>query len=233
MTRGWEKQIQFWGIKKVYDKNGVVVEALQGIDLSIDAGELIAVMGPSGSGKTTVLNILGLLDVPSVGSYRLNGENVAHLSDNKRSELRNRHFGFIFQVYNLLPRLNALENITVPLIYAGIDKPTRLARAEEALTLVNLENRASHCPHELSGGEQQRVAIARALANEPSVILADEPTGNLDSVNGAAIIDLLLKVHREKKLTVIIVTHDIDIASRAERIIQLKDGRIIADGAGK
>jgi putative ABC transport system ATP-binding protein len=230
MVSGWDPLLQLRGIKKTYLMGKVPVEALRDIDLAVDPGELIAVMGPSGSGKTTLLNIIGLLDTASIGSFKLNCEEVGNLSDRKRSELRNKYYGFIFQVYNLLPRLTALENVAVPLVYAGVKKKERLSRAAAALEAVNLTSRAKHHPNELSGGEQQRVAIARALVNNPSVLLADEPTGNLDSVSGAAIIELLLKIHQEKKLTVIIVTHDGNIASRAERIVRLKDGMITPNG---
>jgi putative ABC transport system ATP-binding protein len=213
-------------VKKTYLMGKVPVNALQGIDLEIRAGEMAAIMGPSGSGKTTLLNIVGLLDSPSVGSYRLEGEEVARLSDRRRSLLRNRRFGFIFQVYNLLPRLTAAENVMVPLVYGGVPRRTRRPRAEAALEAVGLKDRVRHRPSELSGGEQQRVAIARALVNEPSVILADEPTGNLDSTSGAAIMELIQELHAARKVTVVLITHDPLIAARAERTIHLRDGQV-------
>jgi putative ABC transport system ATP-binding protein len=213
-------------VKKTYLMGKVPVNALQGIDLEIRAGEMAAIMGPSGSGKTTLLNIVGLLDSPSVGSYRLEGEEVARLSDRRRSLLRNRRFGFIFQVYNLLPRLTAAENVMVPLVYGGVPHRTRRPRAEAALEAVGLKDRVRHRPSELSGGEQQRVAIARALVNEPSVILADEPTGNLDSTSGAAIMELIQELHAARKVTVVLITHDPLIAARAERTIHLRDGQV-------
>jgi putative ABC transport system ATP-binding protein len=190
---------------------------------------MVAIMGPSGSGKTTLLNVVGLLDSPSTGSYKLVGDEVAKLSDRKRSQLRNKRFGFVFQVYNLLPRLTAAENVMIPLIYGGVPRRERRPRAEAALEAVGLKDRMRHRPSELSGGEQQRVAIARALVNEPSVILADEPTGNLDSKSGAAIMDLIQQLHRDRKVTVVLVTHDLNIAVRAERTVQLQDG-MVANG---
>ena len=222
--------IQLREVKKVYKLGKVPVEALRGISLRIEQGELAAIMGPSGSGKTTLLNVLGLLDAPSVGSYMLEGDEVAKLADRRRNYLRNRRFGFIFQVYNLMPRLAALENVMVPLIYAGVKRSQRRPKAVAALEAVGLAERLEHRPAELSGGEQQRVAIARALVTEPAVILADEPTGNLDSVSGAGIMELLQQLHRERKVTIVMVTHDQSVADRAERIIRLKDGQVL-DGA--
>ena len=230
MSASWTTPlIALGGIKKVYQMGKVPVEALQGVEMQIQEGEMIAIMGPSGSGKTTLLNVLGLLDAPSVGSYQLCGEEVAKLSDRRRSQLRNKRFGFVFQVYNLLPRLTALENVMIPLIYGGVKKSERRPRAEAALEAVGLGDRIRHRPAELSGGEQQRVAIARALVNEPSVILADEPTGNLDSKSGAAIMDLIQQLHNERKVTVVLVTHDAGIAARAERIVRLQDGQVVVE----
>ncbi len=180
-----------------------------------------------------MLNILGLLDAPSVGSYKLDGDEVAKLSDRRRSQLRNKRFGFVFQVYNLLPRLTALENVMIPLIYGGVKKKERRPRAQLAMEAVGLKGRMRHRPSELSGGEQQRVAIARALVNEPTVILADEPTGNLDSKSGEAIMDLIQRLHGERKVTVVVVTHDGDIASRAERVVQFRDGQVSDGKAGE
>ncbi len=220
-------------IKKTYLMGKVPVPALRGVDMEIADGEMVAIMGPSGSGKTTLLNILGLLDAPSVGSYKLDGYEVAKLSDRRRSQLRNKRFGFVFQVYNLLPRLTALENVMIPLIYGGVKKKERRPRAQLAMEAVGLKGRMRHRPSELSGGEQQRVAIARALVNEPSVILADEPTGNLDSKSGEAIMDLIQRLHGERKVTVVVVTHDGDIASRAERVVQFRDGQVSDGKAGE
>ena len=218
--------IRLKDIKKTYLMGKVPVPALRGVNLDIADGEMVAIMGPSGSGKTTLLNIVGLLDAPSVGSYKLHGDEVAKLSDRRRSQHRNKHFGFVFQVYNLLPGLTALENVMIPLIYGGVPKGNRRPRAEGAMEAVGLKDRMNHRPSELSGGEQQRAAIARALVNEPSVVLADEPTGNLDSKSGAAIIDLIQRLHQEKQVTVMMVTHDATIAGRAQRVVQLKDGRV-------
>jgi len=226
----WETPlVRLKDIKKTYLMGKVPVNALRGLDLEIADGEMVAIMGPSGSGKTTLLNVIGLLDTPSVGSYKLEGDEVAKLSDRRRSQLRNKRFGFVFQVYNLLPRLTAVENVMIPLIYGGVKKRERRPRSEAAMEAVGLKDRMRHRPSELSGGEQQRVAIARALVNEPSVILADEPTGNLDSKSGATIIDLIQQLHQERQVTVVLITHDAGIASRAERIVQLRDGQV-SDG---
>jgi len=218
--------IRLKDIKKTYLMGKVPVSALQGVNLEISDGEMVAIMGPSGSGKTTLLNIVGLLDAPSVGSYKLAGDEVAKLPDRRRSQLRNKRFGFVFQVYNLLPRLTAAENVMIPLVYGGVPRRERRPRAEAALEAVGLKDRMRHRPTELSGGEQQRVAIARALVNEPSVILADEPTGNLDSNSGAAIMDLMQQLHEDRKVTIVLVTHDANVAARAERTVQLRDGSV-------
>jgi len=229
LTEDWVTPlIRMNNIKKTYLMGRVPVSALQGVDLDIADGEMVAIMGPSGSGKTTLLNILGLLDTPSVGSYKLAGDEVAKLPDRRRSQLRNKRFGFVFQVYNLLPRLSASENVMIPLVYGGVRRRDRRPRAEAALEAVGLKDRVRHRPSELSGGEQQRVAIARALVNEPSVILADEPTGNLDSKAGAAIMDLLQQLHEGRKVTVILVTHDPNVAKPAERVVRLSDGQVEA-----
>jgi ABC-type lipoprotein export system ATPase subunit len=225
-----EQLIRIRDIRKTYQMGKVPVHALRGLDLEIEDGEMVAIMGPSGSGKTTLLNVLGLLDSPSVGSYKLDGREVGRLSDRERSRLRNKRFGFVFQIYNLLPRLTALENVMIPLIYGGVRRRERRPRAGAALEAVALQDRMRHRPSELSGGEQQRVAIARALVNEPSVILADEPTGNLDSASGAAIMDLICQIHDARKVTVIVVTHDANIAGRAQRIVHLKDGQVDTNG---
>jgi putative ABC transport system ATP-binding protein len=232
MTEEWTTPlVRLNNIKKTYLMGKVPVNALQGIDLEIQDNEMVAIMGPSGSGKTTLLNILGLLDTPSVGSYKLAGDEVAKLPDRRRSQLRNKRFGFVFQVYNLLPRLTAAENVMIPLIYGEVKKSERRPRAEAALEAVGLKDRMRHRPSELSGGEQQRVAIARALVNDPSVILADEPTGNLDSKSGAAIMDLIQRLHEERRVTVALVTHDARVAARAKRVVELRDGRV-ADATG-
>jgi putative ABC transport system ATP-binding protein len=232
-TEQWETPlVRLKDIKKTYLMGKVPVYALRGLDLEISDGEMVAIMGPSGSGKTTLLNVVGLLDSPSTGSYKLVGDEVAKLSDRKRSQLRNKRFGFVFQIYNLLPRLTAAENVMIPLIYGGVPRRERRPRAEAALEAVALKDRMRHRPSELSGGEQQRVAIARALVNEPSVILADEPTGNLDSKSGAAIMDLIQQLHREREVTVVLVTHDASVAARAERTVQLKDGQVADASSG-
>ena len=229
MTESWvQSLIALKDIKKTYLMGKVPVDALRGVDLEVSDGEMVAIMGSSGSGKTTLLNILGLLDAPSVGSYKLEGEEVAKLPDRRRSQMRNKRFGFVFQIYNLLPRLTAAENVMIPLIYGGVRKKERRPRAEAALESVGLKDRMRHRPSELSGGEQQRVAIARALVNEPSVILADEPTGNLDSKSGAAIVDLIQQLHQSRRLTVVMVTHDANIAARAKRVVHLQDGQVAA-----
>lgn len=232
MTQATEPVIQLCGVKKTYQLGKVPVEALRGVDLTVGRGEMVSIMGSSGSGKTTLLNILGLLDAPSGGMYRLSNEEVAQLSDGRRSQLRNRHIGFIFQSYNLLPRLSAVENVMIPLMYGGIKKPERLPLAEAALAAVGLADRVKHRPAELSGGEQQRVAIARALVKDPSVLLADEPTGNLDSKAGAAIMELLGQLHRERGVTIVLVTHDPQVGAMAERTIRLKDGMVDDSGNG-
>ena len=224
MTQVAGPVIQLCGVEKLYQLGKVPVAALRGVELTIAQGELVAIMGPSGSGKTTLLNILGLLDTPSAGSYQLAAEEVAKLSDGKRSQLRNKHFGFVFQSYNLLPRLTAVENVMIPLVFGGAKRSERRPKAEAALAAVGLADRMEHRPAELSGGEQQRVAIARALVNDPSVILADEPTGNLDSKAGGAVMDLLLQLHHERGVTVVLVTHDAGVGAMAERIIRLADG---------
>jgi len=223
--------IQLKDVKKTYLMGKMPVNALRGLDLDVWDGEMAAIMGPSGSGKTTLLNLLGLLDTPSSGSYRLAGDEVAKLGDRRRSQLRNKRFGFVFQVYNLLPRLTAVENVMIPLVYGGMQRRERRPRAEGALEAVGLKDRMRHHPSELSGGEQQRVAIARALVNEPSVILADEPTGNLDSKSGAAVMELIHQLHYDRRVTVVLITHDPGIAARAERTVHLKDGQV-ADGEG-
>lgn len=215
-------------IGKTYKIGEVVVNALVSVDLKIAKGEYVALMGPSGSGKSTLMNILGCLDTPSRGSYELNGTNVSHMTDNELAEIRNKEIGFIFQTFNLLARNSSLENVALPLVYAGVSKTERLAKAKQALESVGLGERVEHKPNELSGGQRQRVAIARALVNNPAIILADEPTGNLDTKTSYEIMDLLEEIH-QKGNTVIIVTHEEDIAKRAKRIVRLRDGIIESD----
>lgn len=204
------------------------VKALRSITLSIDKNEFVALMGPSGSGKSTLMNMLGCLDTPTGGNYFLNGKDVSQLNDNQLAEIRNKEIGFIFQTFNLLPRSTALENVTLPLIYAGFSKAKRVEMAKKALDNVQLTDRITHKPNELSGGQRQRVAVARALVNEPSIILADEPTGNLDSKTSIEIMGLLEEIHKLGN-TIIVVTHEEDIALHAHRIIRMIDGNIASD----
>ena len=216
------------GVSRHYRTGDSVVKALDDIDLRIRAGAYVAIMGPSGSGKSTLMNVLGCLDVPTSGRYLLEGEDVCRLDDDRLSAFRGRTIGFVFQSFNLLPRLTSLENVALPLQYAGVGKEERLARAGEALRLVGLEERRTHRPDALSGGQRQRVAIARALVTHPSLILADEPTGNLDSATSDGIMQLFDDIHRQGN-TVILVTHDPGIARHAERIVYLRDGKIERD----
>jgi len=216
-------------LTKVYAMDGERVQALCGVNLNIQAGEMAAIMGPSGSGKSTLMAILGCLDGPTSGTYRLDGESVENLNDNQLADIRNRKIGFVFQQFNLLARTSALENVMLPLIYAGISGKQRRMKAEAALETVGLSDRMYHRPNELSGGQQQRVAIARALVNEPAILLADEPTGALDTKTGAEIIGLFQQLHRELGQTVIYVTHDPFIARHTERIIRLIDGTVQHD----
>ena len=220
--------IIFNNIVKNYFLGKSIVRALQFVSLSIDKNEYVAIMGPSGSGKSTLMNIIGCLDTATSGDYILNGTNVSHLDSNRLAEIRNKEIGFIFQTFNLLPRYTALENVMLPLIYAGISKQVRLQRASQTLADVGLADRVEHRPTELSGGQRQRVAVARALVNDPSIILADEPTGNLDSKTSADIMKLLDEIHA-KGNTIILVTHEEDIALHAHRIIKLRDGKIESD----
>jgi putative ABC transport system ATP-binding protein len=208
------------------------VHVLKGIDLDIERGDYIAIMGPSGSGKSTLMNLLGCLDTPTSGSYILNGKDVSKMSDDDLAEIRNHEIGFVFQTFNLLPRTTALENVALPMIYAGISKKDRTKRAEEVLTDVGLADRMDHKPNQLSGGQRQRVAVGRALVNKPSIILADEPTGNLDSKTSREIMDLLDDIHKNGN-TVIVVTHEEDIAARAHRVIRLIDGMVDKDTRNK
>jgi putative ABC transport system ATP-binding protein len=215
-------------LTKNYYVGSIVVPALQSIDIVINKNEYVAIMGPSGSGKSTLMNILGCLDTPTLGNYILNGTDVSKLDDNSLAEIRNKEIGFVFQTFNLLPRYNALENVTLPLVYAGISKFERIESAKNALDDVGLTDRMHHKPNELSGGQRQRVALARALVNKPAIILADEPTGNLDSKTSVDIMKLLHDIH-SKGNTIILVTHEEDIAKHAHRIIKLRDGKVEAD----
>lgn len=225
-----EALLNLSNIAKVYQIGSEQVYALRSIDLQIKKGEYVALMGPSGSGKSTLMNILGCLDTPSSGTYILNGTNVSNMTDNELAEIRNKEIGFIFQTFNLLPRLTALENVALPQVYAGVKKDLRLEHAMQSLTNVGLGDRVKHKPNELSGGQRQRVAIARALVNNPSMILADEPTGNLDTKTSYEIMKLLEEIH-QKGNTVIIVTHEEDIAKRAHRIVRIRDGVVEKDYA--
>ena len=226
----WAMQeiIRLEAITRHYTIGEETVKALNGVDLTVNRNEYLALMGPSGSGKSTLMNLIGCLDTPTSGKYYLNGPDVAGLSDNELAEIRNREIGFVFQTFNLLPRYSALDNVALPLVYAGWSKPDRLARAEEVLTQVGLADRMKHKPNELSGGQRQRVAVARALVNNPAIILADEPTGNLDTKTSYEIMALFDEIHRNGN-TIIVVTHEEDIARHAFRIVRMRDGVVEAD----
>ena len=223
-----ETVISIKNLVKNYYVGNQTVRALRGVDIDINRGEYVAIMGPSGSGKSTLMNILGALDTPTSGDYLLNGTNVSHLVDDQLAEIRNKEIGFVFQTFNLLQRYSALENVTLPLIYAGVPKSERQEKALKVLGNVGLEDRVTHKPNELSGGQRQRVAVARALINNPSIILADEPTGNLDSKTSEDIMKLIADIHDQGN-TVIVVTHENDIAQKAERVIRLWDGEVESD----
>lgn len=223
-----EHLIKVVDLSKIYNPGENEVRALDHIDLEIDRGEFVAIIGQSGSGKSTFMNMLGCLDIPTTGKYYLNGSDVSALSDNELSAIRNKEIGFIFQGFNLIANLTAIENVELPLIYRGIDKKTRRQLAAEALEMVGLGNRMSHKPSEMSGGQQQRVAIARAIAAKPPVILADEPTGNLDSASSKEILGILKDLHKGGR-TVILITHDDTIAAQAKRVVRIMDGKIESD----
>jgi len=222
------KVIEMRNITRDFPLGHEIIKVLKGIDLNVDRGEYVALMGPSGSGKSTLMNLLGCLDTSTSGSYVLNGKDVSKMSDNELAEIRNKEIGFVFQTFNLMPRTTALENVALPMVYAGASKSERTIRAKEVLTNVGLADRMDHKPNQLSGGQRQRVAVGRALVNRPSIILADEPTGNLDSKTSAEIMGLIDEIHAAGN-TVIVVTHEEEIAAHAHRIIRLRDGMIESD----
>jgi putative ABC transport system ATP-binding protein len=220
--------IEMRAIRKVYSTGRVEVEALKGIDLDIDRNDYVAIVGPSGSGKSTLMNLLGCLDTPTSGVYRLSGETVFGLDRNRLAEIRNRHVGFVFQNFNLLPYATALENVELPLLFGGVPTRERRERARAMLEKVDLADRMDHRPTELSGGQMQRVAIARALVNRPAIVLADEPTGNLDSASGHGIVGLFRELH-DAGQTIVMITHDMALAKLASRVVQIRDGQIVED----
>lgn len=219
--------IKLDNVWKIYRMGNVAVNALQGLSLDIKEGEFVALMGPSGSGKSTAVNMIGCLDVPTKGKILLDAHDISKLSESELAQIRGRKIGFIFQQFNLVPTLTAIENVMLPMIFQGVPEPVRIKKARELLELVELGDRMDHKPSELSGGQQQRVAIARSLANDPEVVLADEPTGNLDSKTGANVLDFLEKLHKEENKTIVMVTHDQNLAKIAQRTEFLKDGKIV------
>jgi putative ABC transport system ATP-binding protein len=218
--------LQIRALHKAYVLDGVTIQALRGIDLDVESGEFLAIMGPSGSGKSTLMHILGCLDVPDSGSYRLNSQDITHMDGNQLAALRNHEIGFVFQNFNLLPRTSALENVETPLIYAGVGKSARRQQARAALERMGLGERLYHLPNQLSGGQAQRVAIARALVTQPSLLLADEPTGNVDTATSAEIMNLLDELNRQEGLTIVLITHEHEVAGHAQRRLFLRDGRL-------
>jgi len=218
--------LQIQDLHKAYVLDGVTIQALRGVDLAVEHGEFVAIMGPSGSGKSTLMHILGCLDIPDAGSYQLRGQDVTRMDGNQLAALRNREIGFVFQNFNLLPRTSALENVETPLIYAGVGKTERRQRAGEALERMGLAERLYHLPNQLSGGQAQRVAIARALVTKPSLLLADEPTGNVDTATSADIMNLLDELNRQDGLTIVLITHEQEVADHAQRRLSLRDGKL-------
>lgn len=223
--------IEVKDVRKVYRMDGVEFEALKGVSFSIEKGEFVIIMGPSGSGKSTLMHILGALDVPTSGSYLLDGREITDMTRDELARVRNAKIGFVFQGFNLLPRMNAMENVELPMLYAGFPTAERKRKAEEALELVGLLDWADHRPNQLSGGQQQRVAIARALVNDAPLLLADEPTGSLDSKTGAQVMEMLVSLNEKRGITVVLVTHDSNIASYGKRVIGVLDGLISSDGS--
>jgi putative ABC transport system ATP-binding protein len=221
--------IKLENIHKTYQLGKVSLEAVKGVSLEINPGAFVSIMGPSGSGKSTLLNMIGCLDVPTSGRILLKGNDVAKMTETQLAQLRGKTIGFIFQEFNLIPTLTALENVALPMTFQGVSKIKRQKRAKELLEILGLENRINHQPSELSGGERQRVAIARAFSNNPEVVIADEPTGNLDSKTGMKIMEVLTKFHKEERKTIVIVTHDPNIANYSEALINIKDGQIVKD----
>jgi len=218
--------LQIQDLHKAYVLDGVTIQALRGVDLAVEHGEFVAIMGPSGSGKSTLMHILGCLDIPDAGSYQLRGQDVTRMNSNQLAALRNREIGFVFQNFNLLPRTSALENVETPLIYAGVGKTERQQMAREALERMGLGERLYHLPNQLSGGQAQRVAIARALVTKPSLLLADEPTGNVDTATSADIMNLLDELNRRDGLTILLITHEQEVADHAQRRLSLRDGKL-------
>ncbi len=220
-------------VKTYYIGQPHELEILHGIDLTVQTGEFLSIVGESGSGKSTLMNVIGALDRPTSGTYELDGEEVDSLDDATLSRIRNKKIGFVFQSFNLIPRVSALENVEVPLLYAGVPSKERRARAMDLLTMVGMEDRADHQPNELSGGQNQRVAIARAMANDPAILLADEPTGALDSETSHLVMDLFHQLHEERGKTIVLITHSNELAAETERIVKLSDGRIVADSGSR